>query len=308
MRDPYPSRIDQPALLCRREPVVWSRDPAAGPWRQSEVERYRHDGFLVRESLLSGDEITALRTELARLDAQRELRDRAGIVSAPRGEGLATVFDTPAVSPLLDALSCDPRLLEPARHLLDDEVYLHQSRALYAPALQRQESHWHSDFETWHIEDGMRAMRSLSVLITLGDSREYEGPLSFISGSHTRFISCTDTIPQRDSHHDHDTLVCGQPDPLFLELLEANGGSVPVRAPAGSAIFFDCNVLHAGGVGATLPESTVSFIYNAAENQLANPRFGRQPRPEYLAARNEPRLLTPRATDYGALAAQLHAA
>jgi ectoine hydroxylase len=299
LRDPYPTRTEQPALLTRRDPVVWSDDASAGPWSAESVEQYCRDGFIVRERLFDSAEIAALRDELRRLDGDHELRQRSGVIG---DEHLRSLFETPRLSPVLDALSRDPRLLAPAQHLLDDEVYLHQSRVHYRAALAQQESHWHSDFETWHAEDGMRAMRSLSVVITLGDDEDYEGPLRFIPGSHTQFVSCAEVIAENDRRRASRAQLCGRPDPLFLSLLSESGAGEPVRAPAGSAIFFDCNLLHAGGVGERLPESTASFIYNALSNQLKSPLVQGAERPDYLAERGAVRELQPRAADYAKLA------
>src|SRR3546814_3200003 len=59
----------------------------------------------------------------------------------------------------LRRLAADERLAGVARFLLDDTVYIHQSRLNYKPGFQGKEFYWHSDFETWHVEDGMPRMR-----------------------------------------------------------------------------------------------------------------------------------------------------
>lgn len=63
-----------------------------------------------------------------------------------------------------------PRLLDIAQFLLDDEVYIHQSRLNYKPGFRGKEFYWHSDFETWHVEDGMPRLRALSISITLTEN------------------------------------------------------------------------------------------------------------------------------------------
>lgn len=52
------------------------------------------------------------------------------------------------------------RLLNVARQILGSEVYIHQFRANMKPGFLGKEFYWHSDFETWHVEDGMPSMRA----------------------------------------------------------------------------------------------------------------------------------------------------
>src|SRR3546814_1501545 len=73
------------------------------------------------------------------------------------------MFQIHAQSNLLRRLAADERLAGVARFLLDDTVYIHQSRLNYKPGFQGKEFYWHSDFETWHVEDGMPRMRALSM-------------------------------------------------------------------------------------------------------------------------------------------------
>ena len=52
-----------------------------------------------------------------------------------------------------------------AEQILGSQVYIHQSRVNLKPGFKGKEFYWHSDFETWHIEDGMPRMRALSCSI-----------------------------------------------------------------------------------------------------------------------------------------------
>jgi ectoine hydroxylase len=79
----------------------------------------------------------------------------------------------------------------------------------------------------------------------------------------------------------------GVPDPEILARLAAEGGIESPTGPAGSALFFDCNLLHGSNSNITpFPRSNAFFVYNAVENRLAEPFGGIPPRPEFIAARD----------------------
>src|SRR3546814_1749367 len=80
--------------------------------------------------------------------------------------------------------------------LLGDEVYISQSRLNYKPGFRAKEFYWHSDFETWHVEDGMPRMRALSISVTLTDNLETNGPLMVMPGSHRTFVACVGATPE----------------------------------------------------------------------------------------------------------------
>ncbi|MFB2351798.1 phytanoyl-CoA dioxygenase family protein, partial [Priestia megaterium] len=77
---------------------------------------------------------------------------------------------------LLGRLAADERLVAIANHILGDEVYLHQTRLNYKPGFDGKEFYWHSDFETWHTEDGMPRMRAISMSVQLVDNFAFNGP------------------------------------------------------------------------------------------------------------------------------------
>src|SRR3546814_9792914 len=87
-------------------------------------------------------------------------------------------------------LASDARLSEVARFLLGDRVYIHQSRLNYKPGFKGKEFYWHSDFETWHVEDGMPRMRALSMSVLLAENTPHNGPLMLTPGSHQTYLTC----------------------------------------------------------------------------------------------------------------------
>src|SRR5690606_11217608 len=106
-----------------------------------------------------------------------------------------SIFNIHALDAHFNNLVRHERLLSIARFILNDEVYIHQSRLNFKPAFYGKEFYWHSDFETWHMEDGMPRMRALSMSITLTHNVEQNGPLLLIPGSHKTYVACAGKTP-----------------------------------------------------------------------------------------------------------------
>ncbi len=285
--DLYPSRAGsiEPGLHPRVDPVVHAAAGAESPLDQPLLSRYERDGFLILRDLFTAAEIAALQRELQQLRDDPLLRRREEAITEPDSGELRSIFRVHALSALFGRLVRDPRLLRVARHLLGDEVYVHQSRLNYKPGFRGREFYWHSDFETWHVEDGMPRMRALSISIALTDNSEQNGPLLLIPGSHRHYVACGGVTPENHYRKSLRRQEYGVPDDASLARL-AKAGIVSAAVPAGSAILFDCNTMHGSNSNITpLPRSNVFFCYNAVSNPLRQPYCGRAPRPEFIAAR-----------------------
>jgi len=284
--DAYPSRVGQEAgILGRLDPVVYAEDPGQGPLAQSLVEQYRQDGFVVLENLFNADEIDLLQDELALLRKQPN-GDSEARINEPADNTLRSIFAVHQSNAVFERLARDSRLVDLARYLLDDEVYIHQSRLNYKPGFRGKEFYWHSDFETWHVEDGMPRMRALSMSITLTPNSASNGALMLIPGSHKSFVSCQGMTPE---NHFHDSLrkqEYGVPCDELLQQLVDEGGIFTADAEPGSVIVFDCNMMHGSNGNITpWPRSNAFFVYNAMSNRVAAPFCKQAPRPEYICTR-----------------------
>src|SRR5579859_1852915 len=165
--DLYPSRHEpHPAISPRRDPVVHGKAPLAEGLLPETLEQYRRDGFLIFDSFLTRDELDALSDEMDRLREEVKADDPA-VVREPSGNTVRTIFEVHKKSPPVDKLIRDPRLLGPVRQILGGPVYVHQSRINYKSGFDAAPFYWHSDFEIWHVEDGMPRMRAVSAQITL---------------------------------------------------------------------------------------------------------------------------------------------
>lgn|SRR5690625_3504161 len=287
MQDIYPSRTERgSAILARQDPVVYGDGQYADALKRDQLVSYENNGFLVLQDLFSDDETAALLDEVQRLLTDRDIAAMKEAITEPGSDAVRSVFRVHELSERINTLARDPRLLDVARQILGSEVYIHQSRVNYKPGFKGKEFYWHSDFETWHVEDGMPAMRALSCSVMLTDNNACNGPLMLVPGSHLQFISCEGETPDNHYKESLKKQEYGVPDPLSLEMLVDHGGIEAVTAKAGSVVFFDCNTMHgsAGNIS-PWPRANVFMVYNSVENTLNPPKYGLEPRPEYIATR-----------------------
>lgn len=198
--DLYPSRKGSPRqFIERKDPVVYAARSEIAPVAHSLIAHYEEHGFVVLDDVFTSEEINRFQGELERLMVDPETR-KAGETISELGSGdVRSIFRVHENNPLFKALSSDQRLTGLAKFILNDEIYIHQSRINYKPGFRGKEFYWHSDFETWHVEDGMPRMRALSMSITLTENFEHNGPLMLIPGSHKQYVVCEGETP--DNHY-----------------------------------------------------------------------------------------------------------
>jgi ectoine hydroxylase len=283
--DVYPSRVEtHPRLIERTDPVVYGQ-PAAGPLTPAQLAEYERRGFLAMP-LLPPAEAVAIDEALldwTRSDAVRALPEA---VTERSSGALRSVFRVHDLHPGVRALAIDPRLCGAARQILGSHVYVHQSRVNLKPGFSGRDFYWHSDFETWHVEDGMPRMRALSVAIALTENRPVNGPLMLVPGSHRLFVACVGATPEDHYKASLKKQEYGVPDQGSLATLVEQGGIEAPVGPPGTAVFFDCNTMHGSNGNITpYPRRNVFLVYNSVDNRLRDPYCGLPPRPEYIATR-----------------------
>ncbi|MBW2508114.1 MAG: ectoine hydroxylase [Deltaproteobacteria bacterium] len=284
-KDPYVSRAGDSAVAERFDPVLWGE--GAGPLSAAELQRFEADGFIVKKRLFGEGELAQMMDELARLPGRYGERSQEEVVSEPGTGVVRSVFRVHRVSPLFEKLARDPRLADTARQILGSDVYVHQSRVNFKRAFDGRAFPWHSDFETWHMEDGMPRMRALSASVLLTENTPVNGPLMLIRGSHKRYVRCTGETPQDHYKESLRKQRYGVPSNEALMRLTEGGELVQATGAAGSVIFFDCNTMHgSSGNMSPYPRHNVFFVFNSVENELEAPFCGLPPRPDFLAERS----------------------
>ena len=287
IKDLYVSRTDRDcAIIARQDPVVYKNGTYAGALSSGQLASYERNGFIVLEDVFSPAEVQALLDEVQRMGADADIVGRPEAITEPGSDAVRSIFRVHELSEVLGRLARDPRLLDVARQILGSEVYMHQSRTNMKPGFKGKEFYWHSDFETWHVEDGMPAMRALSCSVLLTDNNNCNGPLMLVPGSHQQFIACQGETPDENYKKSLKQQEYGVPDPLSLQLLVEQGGIEAITAKAGSVVFFDCNTMHgSNGNISPWPRANVFMVYNSIENTVQAPKYGLRPRPEHIATR-----------------------
>jgi ectoine hydroxylase len=273
-------------MLPREDPIVHGRN--AGPLDGETVERFERDGFWVAPNLLSLGEVEVLTDAL---EAWREepLGDVSDGVIRERESGeQRSLFALHQRHDALGAVMRHPLLVGAARQILGGDVYVHQSRLNLKPAFGGAGFSWHSDFETWHAEDGMPRMRALSASVLLTENHAWNGPLMLLPGSHRHFVTSPSTTPP---DHYRASLVeqsVGTPSNDALRALFDDAGRIDLAVGGpGTVVFFDCNTMHASTANLSpLPRRNLFVCYNAIENALVEPFGATPPRPGFLASRD----------------------
>jgi ectoine hydroxylase len=267
--DAYESRAARDAaIIMRRDPIVYTDLTGhIGPGASLEqLEGYKRDGFMLLEGFFPEREVTALLEEVERMASDPAISGREEAICEPGSDTVRSVFKVHEINRVLSRLSRDRRLVNIAKQIVGSDVYVHQSRANLKPGLFGKEFYWHSDFETWHVEDGMPDMRAVSCSILLTDNTVSNGPLMIMPGSHQYFISCIGETPDNHYKASLRKQEYGVPDADSLRFLADQGGIRSMVAPAGSVVFFDCNAMHGSNSNISpYPRSNVFFVYNSID-------------------------------------------
>ena len=286
--DLYPSRnLTKPQMQKRVDPVVWGETYAKGPLSNDKVRDFDRNGYLFFEKFFSEKEVNQFLKEFERLKNVNELKEAPEIIREPGNLEVRSIFYIHKISSLFKKVAADPRIFGMAKQILNSDVYIHQSRINLKPGFTGKEFYWHSDFETWHVEDGMPRMRAVSCCITLTENNEFNGPLMVIPGSQWYFVACPGNTPEDHYKQSLKKQEYGVPDTQSMHLLAKQSKLVAPKGPAGSLLLFDCNIMHGSNSNISpFPRSNLFLCYNSIENKLEEPFSSMKPRPEFIGSRD----------------------
>jgi ectoine hydroxylase len=184
------------------------------------------EGFLCIPSLFSEAEVESLRR------ASDELVKRRGpniMGEEDDASRVRMVFGAHLEDECFSRLAHHPRILGPLEQSLGEPVHLFQSRLNVKSGFASAGWAWHQDFNQWWRQDGMLTPRATVMGVFLDDVNPCNGPLMMIPRSHRRHIVVPDKM-----------------DIPFEIVAELAGelGIVPLMGPPGTAIFFDCLIVH----------------------------------------------------------------
>jgi ectoine hydroxylase-related dioxygenase (phytanoyl-CoA dioxygenase family) len=254
-----------------------------------QVQSYRENGYLLLPGVFSEDEVQVFRDELPGLFAQdtpaRVLEKGTGVVRS--------VYGSHAQSEVFARLVRDPRMLGPARRLLDDDVYVHQFKINAKQAFGGEVWEWHQDYVFWRNEDGMPTARVVNVTLYLDEVNEFNGPLLLIPGSQ-RYGVIEPRVREKGSGNGGATGMAWASD-VAADLTYSFGrdtvaglverhGIVSSWGPAGTLLLFHPDVVHGSAPNMSpFDRALLMATYNSVHN---TPVPGPSPRPEFLCARD----------------------
>ncbi|HLS48825.1 MAG TPA: ectoine hydroxylase [Actinomycetaceae bacterium] len=284
--DLYPTRLAEPTpAFARSHPTVWGT-AADGPFSQAELDAHEAKGFSILPDFITAEEVKDVSAELVRLSDEPSLRGDVRVITEAETGAVRSIFEVQKLSELIDSISRDPRLLDRARQLLGSEVYLHQTRINYMPGFKGTGFYWHSDFETWHAEDGMPLPRAVSCSIALTANYPFNGGLMVMPGSHKTYVPSVGETPDNNHASSLKKQTVGVPTEEDITSLAGQYGIDQFTGPAGSALWFDANIMHGSGNNITpFPRSNLFLVFNSVENTLQEPFAAREPRPTHIANR-----------------------
>ena len=281
-RDPYRSRTgDVHSVLPRQVPVVYPGKDGQlweGPLTLDQLQFFEENGYLVLPQYFDENDLNRMWREKDRLIEELDESDPRWICE-PESNALRSIYGLQQVSDVYASLSRARKLAGAAQQILGSAVYIHQSRLNLKHGFEGREFFWHSDFETFHMEDGMPEMRALSCCIALTENFEHNAPLMVIPGSHRVYIRCPEAKKSAAGNPLRRQEEGIPPNHLIQDLANSSGIKSLTGKP-GTTVFFDANLLHGSGLNMTpYPRHNLFFVYNSVHNPLNAPYSGRPPRP-----------------------------
>ncbi|WP_435615395.1 ectoine hydroxylase [Streptomyces coelicoflavus] len=285
--DLYPTRGATEVATPRQDPVVWGSPDTPGPVSAGDLQALDRDGFLAIDQLIGPDEVAEYQRELERLTSDPAIRADERSIVEPQSKEIRSVFEVHKISEVFAKLVRDERVVGRARQILGSDVYVHQSRINVKPGFGSSGFYWHSDFETWHAEDGLPNMRTISVSIALTENYDTNGGLMIMPGSHKTFLGCAGATPKDNYKKSLQMQDAGTPSDEGLTKMASEYGIKLFTGKAGSATWFDCNCMHGSGDNITpFPRSNVFIVFNSVENTAVEPFAAPIRRPDFIGARD----------------------
>jgi ectoine hydroxylase len=235
---------------------------------EEQISSYQTDGFLFIPELFTPDEVDKLKTAIKEvLTANREEVDKEAA-----SDQLRCAFACHTYNDIFHRLSRHPRIVEPVRHLLGGEIYMHQFSVQPKVAFEGEAWDWHQDYSAWKSLDGMPDTRAVNTGLLIDEVNEFNGPLYFIPGSHRHGLQKSVKTKIR-----RFPAACLENDRVS-ELI-SQGGLYSPKGPAGSLWIFHPNLVHASSANMSPWNRTIiTQCYAHVHNGIQSPT-----RPEWVA-------------------------
>lgn len=288
MKDLYPSRGEEEYTIERKDPTVYgSKKIEKYSLNKNSLEQYERNGFIVFPKLFKEEEVAQMLQEVDIMANNDEFSQNEEFITEPDSNKLRTIFSQHLFSSLFEKISKDPRILDKVQQILDDDVYIQQSRINIKPAYKGKSFPWHSDFETWHCEDGIPRCKCLTAWIMLTDNTEFNGPLYLIPGSHKTFVSCKGETPVDNYKRSLKKQEYGVPSHKIIKRLSDKYSLQGAYGRSGTLVIHDGNIMHGSPDNISpYPRTNTFFVYNSINNIPTKPFGAPRPRAEFLCLKD----------------------
>jgi ectoine hydroxylase len=229
-------------------------------------DRYRRDGYLIAEGLFDAEEVDLLR-KIAKADRRLSAEVRR------RRDATGTAVDLTVRNELGDdiysAVARCRRVVDTIQRLLEGEVYHYHHKMIRKEPRGGGAWEWHQDYGYWY-HNGCLFPDLASCMIAVDRATKENGCLQVMAGSHR--MGRVDHVKVGDQTGADPERVRAA-----LERMEV----VHCELEPGSAVFFDCNLLHRSDRNdSNEPRWALICCYNAARNDPY--KESRHPRYQYL--------------------------
>lgn len=232
---------------------------------QGQRDEYAREGYLFFRGMLSPQEVEILQKSIPDLVARSGPEVKRDTPEAPP----KIVYAPHKFSPAFDMLSRLPRTLGVVQQLLQDDIYLYQSRVNLKLPFAGDAWSWHQDFSAWHRGDGMPKPHAIMVAVFLQDCNPANGPLLVIPQSHTNDVNVV--VGRESAVQGYD--VQRMSNDVLAELASKTG-IIDLSGPAGSVAFIHPTLVHGSAANMTPWSRAILYLnYNAVSNKTrANQR------------------------------------
>ena len=231
---------------------------------QIELERFRHDGYLVVRGLASAADVAAMRlvTEIGLRDHVEPIEYEADLrypgapssMDAEGGQTIRRLKQAHSRSFLFTEWMLRPEILERLKQLLGPRIVCplaHHDCIMTKQPKFSSETGWHQDIRYWSFQ----RPELINAWIALGTERPENGCLQVIPGSHTLILN-------RDRLD--DALFFRSELPENQPLIESKEF---VSLEPGDVLFFHCRTLHAASRNLSAETKySVVFTFRSADN------------------------------------------
>lgn len=287
MIDLYPTRGSEEKIWQRTDPVIYGESQGEYALKPEEANFFETNGFILFPGFFSEAEVAEFNRAFETLKADRNMMAREEYITEPGSNELRSIFSQHIFSPVFEGLSKDRRILDKVEQILGSKSYMHHSRINIKPAYKGKSFPWHSDFETWHAEDGLAHCRNVTAWVMLTDNTQFNGPLYLIPGSHKTFVACAGETPKDNYKESLKHQRYGVPSLDAVRHLSEKHALAAALGKAGTLVLHDGNTMH-GSPDNISPDARTNafFVYNSVENTPQSPFAAKNSRAPFLCLKD----------------------